>query len=180
MTFTRIAASTSARASGSVLRAATGSSASPAARLFSSVSRKSGAVSRATSTVETACSGCQSQSILRSSSQKNALSLSRGYATATRPNSMAEVVNSPETGSPSKSAKISVDEIKPRNTEPVVVSPIKEGAVDEAVDALRENIGRPIYLDMQVCRQAVFQCQRQLHCLITLLLPSYPSGHHSS
>lgn len=39
--------------------------------------------------------------------------------------------------------------VKPYRPEPVVLSPVKEGIVDEAVKALREDIGRPIYLDMQ-------------------------------
>lgn len=63
---------------------------------------------------------------------------------------MAEVVNTPEQTAVSKAPKISVDEIKPFHPDPVVVSPVKAGAVDEAVKALREDIGRPIYLDMQV------------------------------
>lgn len=63
---------------------------------------------------------------------------------------MATVVNSPEQRAPrSTSDKIRVDELNTARPEPVVLHPIKEGAVDEAVKSLREDIGRPIYLDMQ-------------------------------
>lgn len=64
---------------------------------------------------------------------------------------MAEVVETPERAAPAQSAKISVDEIKPFNPDPLVVSPINDEGVDAAVQSLREDIGRPIYLDVQVC-----------------------------
>jgi len=42
-----------------------------------------------------------------------------------------------------------LENVQPFKPDPLVLSPVKEGAVDEAVEALREDIGRPIYLDMQ-------------------------------
>lgn len=63
---------------------------------------------------------------------------------------MAEVINSPERSAPAQAAKISVDEIKPYNPDPVVVSPVSDEGVDQAVKSIREDIGRPIYLDVQV------------------------------
>lgn len=65
---------------------------------------------------------------------------------------MAEVLNSPERSAPAQGKKISVDEIKPFSPEPVVVSPISPEGVDDAVKSIREDIGRPIYLDVQVGR----------------------------
>lgn len=64
---------------------------------------------------------------------------------------MAEVVDSPERTAPGQGAKISVDEVKPYSSDPVVVSPITEEGVDAAVKSIREDVGRPIYLDVQVC-----------------------------
>jgi hypothetical protein len=63
---------------------------------------------------------------------------------------MAEVVNSPERGAHKQSTKIGIDEVKPFNADPLVLSPVTETGVDDAVKALREDIGRPIYLDVQV------------------------------
>lgn len=65
----------------------------------------------------------------------------RSYATASRPVSMATVVDSVQ--------QTKVPQAKPFRPDPLVLSPVKAGAVEEAVDALREDIGRPIYLDMQ-------------------------------
>lgn len=67
---------------------------------------------------------------------------------------MAEVVNSPERLAPAQAAKISVDEVKPFHPDPLVVSPVSDEGVDAAVKSIREDIGRPIYLDVQVCDEA--------------------------
>lgn len=148
MAFSRFAASTSKRASSSILK-----STAPSSRLYSS----------SASNVAAACPACSSSTSssllsptlrsLRSSrlpSSSAALLSRRNYATPSRTNSMAEVINSPERNAPSQGTKISVDEIKPFSPDPVVVSPISPEGVDDAVKAIREDIGRPIYLDVQV------------------------------
>lgn len=60
------------------------------------------------------------------------------------------MVNSPEQDvARSTSNKIGLDDLRDRRPDPVVLSPVSDSAVDEAVASLREDIGRPIYLDMQ-------------------------------
>lgn len=149
MAFSRFAASTSKRASSSLVK-------STSSRLYSS----SAATSSSSAVACPACNSSTSSSSLlssarslrTSSSPSSSLLLSRrNYATPSRPNSMAEVVDSPERTAPGQGAKISVDEIKPYNPDPVVVSPINDEGVDAAVKSIREDIGRPIYLDVQVC-----------------------------
>ena len=66
--------------------------------------------------------------------------------TSTQTARLATVVDDPSQRSGPKGP---VPHVQPMKPEPLVLSPVKDGAVDEAVDALRQDIGRPIYLDMQ-------------------------------
>jgi cysteine desulfurase len=65
---------------------------------------------------------------------------------------MATVVNPPgqqPASSGSGSSKIGLEDLKQGRPEPLVLHPVDEAVVDTAVSKLREDIGRPIYLDMQ-------------------------------
>ena len=103
--------------------------------------------SKFTSNLGSSSSSSSSSSSIQSSTSRSTWTTKRGYASApTGSRNLATVVDD-ESSSSSKLR--SLDTVKPYRPDPIILHPIKEGTVDEAVKSLREDIGRPIYLDMQ-------------------------------
>lgn len=176
---TRMALSRFAGAGSRSLRAAASAVASSSSRSVlragsaSSIASSSG--SSSFSTLSPACCSCSASTSSLAPLPSRHYAQARCYATASPSTRMATVVDGGVKTAATGGNSNPLENVQPYKPDPLVLSPVKEGAVDEAVEALREDIGRPIYLDMQVRYQGPAQSGgRQFHIDSRLYWSSCP------